>query len=93
MMRKSARVVTVTKEDFTMYSGRKLTERSMYLSRHKSELIPSKRESLSGTSVKFNILTKEDEQFLLEPITLENVLSAIPTGSVNDIPAEPSLEH
>ena len=61
MLGKSARMVTVTKEDFTMFSGRKLNERSISLSRHKSELMPSKRESLSATSLKYKILTKEDE--------------------------------
>ena len=93
-MGKSARLVVVTREDISMYSGRSrvmFTEGSPSLSRHKSEFIPTKR-SISVNSRKFKLLMKEDEEILAEPMALERSLSMMPV-STNENQADPSLEH
>ena len=92
-MGKSARLVVVTREDISMYSGSRVmfTEGSPSLSRHKSEFIPTKK-SLSVNSRKFKLLMKEDEEILAEPLALERSLSMMPV-STNENHLDPSLEH
>ena len=56
-----------------MHSGRvRKTYGSPDLLRHKSEMIPSGLpKSLSVNSRKYKLLTKEDEEFIAEPMKLD----------------------
>ena len=77
---KSARLIVVTKEDFSAYSGRigKTLGSPEGLQRHKSELLPyGLKKSLSVNSAKFRLLMKEDEELLADPPKLERQLSSM----------------
>ena len=93
LQRKSARLVVVTKEDISMYSGsrRRFTDMSPAFSRHKSEMIPTSKNRIVYRSKKFMLLTRQDEEILAEPLLLEKTLSLIP-DSEHESRLDPSLE-
>ena len=60
VQRKSARLVVVTKEDISMYSGsreRRFTDMSPSLTRYRSEFIPTSKSRIYR-SKKFMLLTR-----------------------------------